>query len=121
MAKNHGLIREKIGVDKVRLKDYIGGHENELDDFLERSLACFDILELNVFRAYLTTSKSIAFRLYKGDYEISFEVFYTKDDTDDDVEVVYTIYKGHVSESNRIRNNYGTLDDSVKDIKSHIS
>lgn len=108
--------RMKFINDKNRLKNYIDPNEKELDYFFEKSISFFEQLNLGYFTFSLTASKSISFRLFKNKYEIAFEVFYTKDDKNDDIEVVYTIYNNKIKEIN----NFGSLKDSIIKIKTHI-
>lgn len=91
-VKNYTLAT-KFNEDKVRLKSFIEPHIKELDHYFYKSLQLISKIQLDDLRCSLTQSNSISFRLFKDKFEVSFEVFYTKDSKYDNIEVVYTIYE----------------------------
>ena len=109
-------LETKFNLDKIRLARFIKNNDKELEDYFKK--AVLNILELNpdniVFS--LTSSQSINYRIYKDNFEVHFEVFYTKDDADDKIEAVYSIYRNDTI----IKNGYGALIDSINELKSMI-
>ena len=91
----------KFDLDKIRLSRYVGENINNLNDNFDR--AVINILNLNPEKVYfsLTSSDSIDFRIYKNNFEIYLEIFYTNDD--DGIECIYSIFKN----DKKVCNNLG--------------
>jgi hypothetical protein len=104
----------KFDLDKIRLSRYIHGSVNELNNYFDRAVK--NILNLNPEKVYfsLSSTDSIDFRIYKNNFEIYLEIFYTQDD---EIECIYSIFNNGI----KIRNNLGKINTIFSTLNMEIN
>lgn len=83
---------------------------NKVNDFIEKSTD-------EKYVHSITDSNSIYFRFHIKDFEVHAEAFFTKDTPEDEIEVVYSIYKNE----ELFVNNFGTLESMFDTINITIT
>lgn len=100
-------VLSKFAEDKIQYKGLLGENENLADLYFSKAIELLSPLYPDNIVFSLTHSDSLYFRIYKGNKEITLEVFYSQYDAEDDIEAVVSIYKGEILE----KKDFGKLED----------
>ncbi len=109
------LFRFQSDIEKY--PNLVEGHFLKAKEYFARTLDKIAELEPDNVIFSLTHSKSLYFRIYKGNYRAHLEVFFDYDGSDDDVEMVSTIY----SLDNQALNIASDLENGFSKIKNEVA
>lgn len=108
-------VISKFAEDKIQYKGLLGANENLAELYFSKAIELLSPLYPDNIVFSLTHSDSLYFRIYKGNKEITLEVFYSQYDAEDDIEAVVSIYKGEILE----KKDFGKLEDVCKLLKRY--
>lgn len=97
----------KFKSDIEQYPELIGDNLNAVNQYFNKTLELLSPIFPDNIVFSLTNSESLYFRIYKGNKEINLEVFYSKYDSDDNIEAVVNVYE----KESLCNSNFGSLTD----------